>query len=89
MNFDKIKAEIQKNVELNKTNGYAAVGCSFLLDLVSKYTETQKQLSKNLDLYKELNKMDLYDKTFSQWNTHNLFLWDLKDALCRMGIDIE
>jgi hypothetical protein len=64
-------------------------GRSFIFELIKKETEYNKQLSKNLDLYKSKNSTIEYDKTFSQWNKSNLVLWDLKDILCRMGEDID
>jgi hypothetical protein len=67
----------------------SAVGRSFIHELIQKENVLKTKLSKNLDLYKDRNNMVEYDKTFSQWNKCNLVLWDLKDILCRMGVDID
>lgn len=50
---------------------------------VAKY----KQLSKNMTIYKDLNKISDYDNIFSKWNKSNLILWNYKDILCRLGMD--
>ena len=80
---------IVDKIDLQEQLALCSVGCSFLKDLISKETLLQTQLSKNLDLYREKGNLVEFDKTFSQWNKCNLVLWDLKDALCRMGIDID
>lgn len=65
------------------------VGCSFLKELIIKEELLKTKLAENLDLYKEINNMVEYDKTFSQWNKCNLVLWDLKDALYRFGVEVD
>ena len=65
------------------------VGRSFIHELIQKETVLKNKLSENLDIYLKAEKMELYDKTFSQWNKCNLVLWDLKDILCRMGEDLD
>tara|TARA_R100001244_G_scaffold44378_1_gene40310 strand:- start:370 stop:705 length:336 start_codon:yes stop_codon:yes gene_type:complete len=65
------------------------VGVSFIHELIQKENVLKTKLSENLDLYKDRNNMVEYDKTFSQWNKCNLVLWDLKDILCRMGVDVD
>jgi len=65
------------------------VGSSFIHELIKKEETLKTKLSENLDLYKSMNLMNDYEKTFSQWNKCNLVLWDLKDILCRMGEDLD
>ena len=61
----------------------------FTLSLIVKYEKDKTQLSANLALYKKLGKMDDYSAALSDWSRVHLFLFDLKDSLCRIGIDIE
>lgn len=61
----------------------------FTLTLIEKYEKDKTQLSANLALYKKLGKMDAYSNALSDWSRVHLFLFDLKDSLCRIGIDIE
>lgn len=65
------------------------VGVSFIKELIQKETDVKTKLAENLDLYKERNSMQMYERTFDLWNKQNLVLWDLKDILCRMGIDVD
>ena len=65
------------------------VGVSFIHELIQKETALRTKLSENLDLYKRTGNMQMYERTFDLWNKQNLVLWDLKDILCRMGIDVD
>lgn len=51
--------------------------------------ELKNQLVKNLELYKKLKLKTEYEKTFSNWNTNNLIIFDLEDILSRMGYDVD
>jgi hypothetical protein len=75
--------------ELKQAFDLYNVGRSFIEELIDKENTLKNKLSENLTLYLKLEKMELYDQTFSQWNKCNLVLWDLKDILCRMGKDID
>lgn len=87
---DKIKQDLNNN-EIDYKQAFELIldfyntGCDFIEKLIENESKLNKQLMKNLDLYKDLNQMDLYDQTFSQWNKSNLVLFDLKDILCRIG----
>ena len=61
----------------------------FILTLIKEEELMQSKLSENLNIYHKLGKMELYDKTFSQWNKGILVLWNYKDILCRMGEDMD
>lgn len=65
------------------------VGCSFLLELHTKYSEKRKQLDKNLEIYIKAKDEINHDLTFTMWNSNNLFLWDIEDTLARMGKPIK
>ena len=64
-------------------------GIEFIKTLIEKEETLRTKLSENLDLYTEKNLTVDYDKTFSQWSKCNLVIWDLKDILCRMGIEVD
>lgn len=66
-----------------------SVGRSFIHELIQKETTLKAKLSENLNLYKSTGNMQMYERTFYLWNKQNLVLWDLKDILCRMGIDVD
>jgi len=78
-----------ENLELRNECEIYSFGKTFIHELIEKETSYKTKLAENLDLYKKLNKMDMYDKTFSLWNKQILVLWDLKDILCRMGEDLD
>jgi len=65
------------------------VGVSFIHELIQKETALRTKLSENLDLYKSTENMQMYERTFDLWNKQNLVVWDLKDILCRMGVDVD
>jgi hypothetical protein len=65
------------------------VGVSFIKELIEKETTLKTKLAENLDIYKETGNMQMYERTFDLWNKQNLVLWDLKDILCRMGIEVD
>lgn len=65
------------------------VGVSFIKELIQKETGVRTKLAENLDFYKGKESMQMYERTFDLWNKQNLVLWDLKDILCRMGIDVD
>lgn len=65
------------------------VGVSFIKELIQKETDVRTKLSENLDFYKGRESMQMYERTFDLWNKQNLVLWDLKDILCRMGVDVD
>lgn len=62
-------------------------GVVFIKELIKKETEIKNKLSENLNIYKENGNRQMYERTFDLWNKQNLVLFDLKDILCRMGID--
>ena len=62
---------------------------TFVYSLIKKEEEVKAKLQENLDLYKSLNLMNDFDKTFSQWNNCIIVLFNLKDILCRLGEDVD
>ncbi len=82
------KNEITSQESFNQISSITKIGIDFINELIVKEKIYKKQLSENLNLYKEKLLMNEYDKTFSLWNKTNLVIWDLEDILCRMGEEL-
>ena len=75
--------------ELEENVFFKNQSLDFIKTLIQKEEVLKLKLSENMDLYKSKNLMIKYDNTFSQWNKSGLVIWDLKDILCRMGVEID
>jgi len=76
-------------VKCNKVNTDLQVIVKFTHSLIDKYEIQKIQLAKNMELYDKLSDAKEYSKALTDWSRVHLFLFDLKDSLCRIGIDID
>lgn len=58
-------------------------GC-YLNELIDKHEANKKKALENIKIMEGNDQLPWYDATF---NNSLLFLWDLKDIRCRMGLD--
>ncbi len=63
-----------------------SIGVTQIKTLIEKYKERKVILSKNLEIYRKNKNVEHYESTFHAWNDTILFIWDLEDILCRMGV---